>query len=348
MKIFMFNIIIFIFINSCSNKASFEDIIKNTFQRNSITIAPPPSLKVYPYSLGESAKFKQAHDQLPIDIVFSIDNSGSMDSYIQAVAGNIEKLIAKLDQANFNYQVGILKSTEDGNNQYGSKPVGNPSIVTSNDQNHVQKLVNNINHTLKMHDGYHERPLSIFEDAIDDSTNHGNNALFRNDSAKVLISLSDYSEYENYYYDESKVTSWYEYFERSFQNLPWVYIAIGSPPKKRCSGAESTDHWLTEALALKSGGSMGRICDSDYSSIMAKAVKTIFSLVRSFSLENYIPSGKKVLSESIEVYVDGESLPYSSQNGFAWNEFTKAVSFPGSYFPSKGENIEIYFEYIIP
>lgn len=334
---------------SCSNKSTFEKLNNSTFQEfkkvivNPLDVDPPKNFVFHPYSLGNDETFFQFDKKIPIDIILSIDNSGSMDSFIKKIAGNIENLLNALDSFQFNYQVGVLKSNDFLNRAFSTRPLGNTPIVRSSESDHTQKIVDNINFIRLTEKGINEKPMTIFQNALEDQDNHKAEGLFRSTSATVFISLSDFGE--NLAQNWSYVDYYFNTFQAYFTNRLWTYVAIGSPANNPCFDAESTDHWVIENVSKRSGGTMGRICDTDYSQIMTSTIQSIFSMLRSFTLE--VPAGKTINSESIVVKVGGQIIPNSSQSGYVWNEFTNTISFPGSYFPNEGQYIEVYSEYLI-
>lgn len=348
MKAIIICIFVIFLISSCSNKSMFEKFEQLKNKENEERNIPPKSLTVYPYYLGQTILFSQRNPKKEMDIFIAVDNSGSMGSYIHQVANNIEKLLTRLDESGFNYQLGILKSTEDENYEYNSRFIGKPHIVSSGEGNHLDKIINNIHTALNLHAGHQEKPVSIFYNAMVDTSDSRQNIMFKRPSAKILISLSDANEFVAFGHDRNVVDEWYDLFSRYLKNDLWTFIPIGSPGSNPCPSAENTDHWIIEQIGLKSGAKMGRICDDDYSHIMDQTVQTIFSLVRSFSLAPFLPEDKELLPENIVVKVEGNEIPIHQDKGYVWNKYTQKISFPGTYFPSEGERVAVFFEYIMP
>lgn len=339
----------------CGNESSFEileeDVIRTPeIVRNEIPVgtAPPPllpkSLKVKGYA------DKEYRERKDIDILLSVDNSGSMSEYIEQVVENIEKLLLGLVQENIDYQLAIIKNTNNYTNPtFDDTFFGSPAVVKSSDPEAIEKIIKNLEDLKGFEGGGDEKPIQSIELALGNQENwvaNNPDGLFRRQSKHAYIILSDANEFSSFGKDQLLLKQHFDRIITLSKGQPWQLTVIGTPEAEPCP-AEYIDQWLMEQLTILSGGIMGRICD-DYSTTLITAMKRIAKLASSVSIATYIPFGYNVEIGSVEVYVNGVLTSEDSTFGWQYDEDAKLVTFGDGYVFTEGDKIEVFFNAIMP
>lgn len=298
----------------------------------------PPRTPPLPYSGSIRHVFHQKKNSNKVDLLFSIDHSGSMNPYIQNVARNISAFTERLLKEKVDFRAGFVMSSDSAT---GIRPglIGPHPVVRFTDANVADRIRANLDSILNEFVGGTELGVTILEKAIHHPINR---ALFRDDSAKVFIVLTDADDDEA---GVEKVPHFLNVFETFAGGYPWAMIGIGYPSNapKNC-GVESTDHALLETLVKMSGGLMGNICEEDYTDILSSAANRIVKLLSEFSLAQY-PDLAVAVSMEIFVYVNGAQVPESETNGFVWDPKFLSIRFTGNAVPPEGAEIVVRVHY---
>ena len=344
---------------SCGRELSLEDLGTggNDLLRDTIDLdgLNPPSLpELRPYF--ESAYFSKEQVKTDtIDIIYSIDNSGSMDPYIDKVVDNMELFLGKLLEERVDFQIGLLNSVNKGRGtDFNDLPMGNPRVLSSSNPRLQSQVKRNFS-LLKESEfnGGVEIPVGVILRSLNNSQNFGANGIYRVNVGKVFIILTDADEYiregTSFLETNRKVSEISAELNKNFVEDPWTFILIGSDTiRPFCPKGESGNQAVMKRLVDVSGGSLGRICDNDYTQNMQRALQTIFSALISFPLGNKLKPDALVNTRSIRCLLDGQEVQQDIDNGFSWNPTTQVISFLGSVKPQAGQLVEVYFEYLIP
>ncbi|MGE4233679.1 MAG: hypothetical protein AB7F43_10150 [Bacteriovoracia bacterium] len=306
--------------------------------------APPMGIQNIPYGVIVEGDFPYDKNKpTPIDIIFSIDNSGSMDPFIQAVEDNIKTFVGTLEKNKVDFQIGFVKSTENNNGAYDSSFVGPYKIVKSTDSNVEQEIQADIETIRRGDAGGNERGVWILEQAIHNGSNF---KIFRNGSFLSLMVLTD--AIDDYYDNAGNISSTTQNLLRIFNAISTVgmtLVSIGSPSSNPCPTAENPSQPLLEALTMATSQKMGRICDSNYSSILEEAASSIVKQANGFDLSGLVPGDKDIDPESVEVFVNGKLIPDTS---FLVTSGSKRLTFVNSYTPPDGATIHVRLAYVEP
>lgn len=307
--------------------------------------APPEGLFPLPYFSEAQGQFNQKNGNEPIDILFSIDNSSSMYAFIDAVEQNVARFIEGLTGKSLDFQVGVVRCTQDQTNTYDSSLQGPHKIVRSSDLDVAGKVRANIRYVRNTYyNNTYEKNVSILLDAI---SNPANGSLFRRNAIPVFFVLTDAHDIDYYSFVPADVERNVQMFADRFNQFApdgrWMMTSIGSPSWNPCPTAQDLHQPLLEALTIRSGGQMGRVCEQDYSKIMDEALMKVYALQTEFSVVHLIPLDKTITR--ISVAVNGQMVPQDAFLGFVYNPMKRTISFPGSYVPSKGTMVEVIIEY---
>lgn len=193
--------------------------------------------------LSDEASFKQdvAYVQRKVDILWVIDNSGSMDISQQQLASNFQSFINRFSQLGYDFQMGVTTTDAYQDYHYGTntrsrlKDRGRDTkgtlnncnddtdrytgirIMDKNTPNLTQVFMNNIMQGVC--GSGDERGLSSMEKAL---SNPNNNGFYRPGAFLSVIIVSD--EWDTSYYDWQNGTNSYKAWESySVSNRPALF-----------------------------------------------------------------------------------------------------------------------------
>lgn len=304
------------------------------------SIPPAPSAWPFMGRIDEQFTQKKQISTNKVDILFSVDASGSMITHIEKVAANIATFTEYLVSKKVDFQIGMVISSD---TQQGNQPHlrGPHPIIRSAHADPAALMRENLAYVLSQASGSYELGLTVLEQAIDYPLNR---ALFRSDAGKAFIVLTDARDNEKG--DIDNLAHFMQVFNNFSKDLPWVLVGIGAPAdgSGTCPLEEDANELLS-ALALSSGGLMGNICDESYQDIMKLASERIRNmLLTEFSLAKY-PELAWVKITKMQVFVNGTEIPQDPERGWVWDPKFLAVAFRGSYVPPEGSSIRILVEY---
>jgi hypothetical protein len=347
-------IFLFIFLailGSCGGKLPFsseEELIAG----NSFVLPNSPAHPNFiPYK--ERVSFTETQTTArDLDIIYSIDNSGSMDPYIDQVVRNIEYFVGKLLAKNVSFQIALLNSSNDNfSDNYNLGPIGTPPVVSSDDPRLVARVRNNFKLLKESFNGGNERPIGVILDSVKDINNYG--TVYREGTGKVILALTNADEYqkEGAVLDLAfqKARQIKNEFDFLFGKDPWNFSLIGSPDNAPCPvTGEYGDQRVAKILHGLTGGTIGRICDQDYTQNMDKVVDSIFSLLTTYQIKHPNKPEITVDGNSLKVFINGVKIKENINEGYTWNPLSQVLSFQGVLKPNVGDQIEVIFDFIIP
>lgn len=300
----------------------------------------PKGLSPRGYIEEDSTRFRQRGPDEPVDILFTIDNSGSMDPFIAKVQAEIDAFVRRMTERNLRFRIGVLKATnlESSYEDFDPSLWGPFPFVNHDEPDVAEKVSTNMAAVRASHSGGSEVSLSILrmfyghQDA---------NSFFRRNSLHVYFPITDAEDIYNEFYDAS---SYRDLFNQRAGAGNWLVTAIGSPSYNPCRGTENEAQPVIEELTRISRGTVGRLCAPDYYSIMEAAVDQILSAQTEFSVLAAIHNAEAIIDESIFVTVDGSPVPRDSMTGFTWDPEQFVIAFDGQFKPTAGQIIFVRVE----
>lgn len=254
------------------------------------------------------------------DILFVIDNSGSMGSNQTNFKNNIDSFIAVFSAAGVDYQIGFI--TTDNEN------LVNGAIVTSSSADPVAE-VNAIVDSIGTSGSPTERGLHYSYLATQPGADAGiGSAFLRADARLVVIYVSDEPDFSSAYVSATEVSNHFLSLKASSGQV--VAHAVAGDYPSGCSangGAQFGDGYYDVVNNLS--GTFMSICASDFGAQMDTLARESMALM-SFNL-----SGSPV-EETIEVYVDGVL-------GTDWMYDSVENSIIFTAAPSDGSLIEVFY-----
>lgn len=202
-----------------------------------------------------------------VDIIFVIDNSGSMTGEMAQIQANVNTFAAKIGGSGLDYQViFIVRKTGSGNKICVPEPLAKPSCMDN------PPLFHHLDVNVQSHNVF-KAILGSYD--FDATIAWGKHA--RSDAFKVFVGVSDdgRNDLETTEFDEALLAKGADQFGTA-EDRRYVFHAIcgwqegTSPPSSsKCSTADGNGIKYQEA-ALLTGGIIESVCKTDYSSVLDK------------------------------------------------------------------------------
>lgn len=332
--------------------------------------------------LAEGQTFQQnsAMQLTKIDVLWVVDNSGSMATSQQNLATNFPSFIQKFTEKAYDFQMGVVTtdaylalpawtSYYQGSpmpSYYGGRPqaeIGwlrdgtwsDPSgfrLLNMNTPNLNQVFTKNAMQGINGRGD--ERSLQSMRTALESS---GNAGFVRDNSFLAIVLVTDEDDFSH------DGTAQYERYDRPLHTID-SYVSFldeitkSNPTARRHSvntisvndqacldsiynGAQKIGLRVGQ-LADATGGIKGNLC-GNFANELALISKSIVELSTQFYLEG------DPVPDSIRVFINGAEVPRASANpagngGFAYNESANSIIFQGDFVPPQSANIQVTFD----
>lgn len=317
--------------------------------------------------LKDADDYKQQAVFIPkkIDVLWVVDNSGSMETSQNNLASNFQKFINRFQQSSYDFRMAVT-TTEAWEKQFdpsstkalikdGAVLQTSPRIETHSGvfvmdpstQNLESVFSTNIKQgTLGNGD---ERALESFKQTLLES---GNVAFRRDDAFLAVIIVSDEEDFsgssETAFEDSSKnftVESYADFLDSFTKSSLYgknYSVSTISVPDAACKTQLSTDGFLRKIstrlpqLADLTGGVKGSLC-SNFGDTLQLISDSIIQLSAVFKLSRE-PDPSTIL-----VTVDGQKIANDATNGWTYNASDLTITFHGTAVPGADANIQIDF-----
>lgn len=286
--------------------------------------------------------FEQTYIDEDLDVLWIVDNSGSMDESLKRLNDQFDLFINAFISLGLDYHIGVVTTDMDNPAQSG-KLQGSPLYIdtsTSNPEREFSEVAN-----VGSGGSGDERGLDASKNALSSPLVTTDNAGFlRSGSVLSVIVVSDENDSSNV--STGSYTSWIN----SLRSDP-DYTSFNAIVGDRGLGCSSGDIWtgdFIEAMggdkyldvATATGGFFASICTEDFDVAVTNMARSSAGMKSSFELAK-TPSD---LSQ-MEVYVDGVLVPYDSFDGWSYDSSTNSVQFHGDAYPDGGSIIEVSYPY---
>ena len=319
--------------------------------------------------LSDQQQFQQAAAQVnnKIDILWVVDNSGSMAPLQDNLVSNFGSFISGFQNKGFDYKIAVTTSDaylseaafyNDGTRSLyrdgvGSAHSGYP-IITPLTPNLIATFVANA--TQGSIGSGDER---VFQSLHDSMHNPKNAGFLRTGSYLAVIILSDEDDFSND--NRSEGADDHDYTNPGLWKTDAVVADLdaltGSTPVARqynvsaitvmddaClqSHLQQSSSTIIGAryieLAKKTQGVVGSVCDSSYASALNFIQKRIFEAATQFKLS------KTPNASTIKVFSDGIAVVQDAQNGWSYDSTENSIVFHGSAVPGANATINVTFD----
>ncbi|MEC9284155.1 MAG: hypothetical protein VX642_15675 [Bdellovibrionota bacterium] len=294
--------------------------------------------------LSETEDFVQAASEVnnKIDILWVVDNSGSMHDSQTALANNFEAFINDLQNKNYDFQIAVIATDAYRGGDYAKfKAEGGQAILTNNTTNLEIKFIENV--MVGTRGSANERGLQSLETALDLEANKAFD-FPRSDAFFSVIFVSDEQD--------SSIEIGGSSFPGSNHYLGILdTLRLGSTLAGQKTYSLNAIVLRQEDVGCTSGtvgqryidivndadGIVASIC-SDFSTSLTDITSSIVQLSTQFYLN------REPVIESINVVVNGEIVPQDTENGWEYVVESNSIVFHGSAIPAQGASILVDFD----
>lgn len=287
----------------------------------------------------------QGAETPPVDVLFVVDNSGSMSQEQEKLVANFESFISHFQQLGLDFHLAVVTTDIEDPNESG-KFQGSPAILTEATPDLARAFLANA--LVGTNGSGAEAGLEAMRLALSEPLLSGANAGFlRTNAILAVIVLSDEEDWSNGDDNEPPIAdatpvSDYANFLLALKGGDPAKVTfpviVGDVP----SGCQSADadaeagvryHEIANAL----NGSRSSICSDDFATVLDAIGSDLAGLITAFPLE-YTPD-----PATIAVDVDGVPMPQDETLGWYWDSLVGGVAFAPSAVPAACSVVEIRY-----
>ncbi len=311
--------------------------------------------------LSDSAQFQQASTFVPrkLDVLFVVDNSGSMRTSQTNLANNFPSFINYFKSKGYDFRIAVTTTDAFYGEQFLSSGCslcnpgqtefrGNPKFVDNNTPNLEATFGANIQ--VGTTGSGDERAFSSFKAALGSSLN---SSFHRRDAFLSVIIVSDEEDFshndinqnESYTQPTLHPVVMYKDFLQTFTlgqattDFSVSTISIIDEACRASLGGAAKIATRYMELAQTTGGTKNSLCNS-----FATVLDNISASIAAQTLAEF-QLNKKPIIDSIRVVIDGILVPQSATNGWSYDSTANKIKINGStYQPNSGSSITINFD----
>ncbi|WP_413288018.1 hypothetical protein [Bdellovibrio sp. HCB337] len=317
--------------------------------------------------LSDGSSYKQSAQYIPrkVDILWVVDNSGSMATSQKNLADNFPSFIQKFLEKESDFRMAVVTSdaflapyhAKDKPTVFDYKDLSliRGGVMDKNTPNLESVFLTNIQQGTS--GSGDERVFSSFETALMDPRN---SAFRRPDAFLAVIIVSDEEDFSHN--DNTNGMNTYKFMENyadptmySVQHYVDFLTTFTANAGSGKNFSVNTISILDQAcltklqnsaqkigqryidLANATGGKKASLCE-DFSDSLKVLADAIVNLSSEFSLS------REPIPESIVVTVNGVVVPNDPVNGWVYNPATITLTFNGSSLPKNGDDVRINFD----
>lgn len=290
----------------------------------------------------------------PVDVLWIIDNSGSMSDDQASLAAGFSAFAPYLQNLNLDFHLAVVTSDMDDPTESG-RLIGSPLILDANTPNLEAAFAANAQ--VGSQGSGVEQGLAAIKAALSDPLLSGPNAGFlRPDAILEVVILSDED-------DHSLLPGVSEPSQAQQDDPTWCntncvgtgnYVGFllglkgGNAAKVNVSAIVTTDSGCAGVngstigsryveVANELHGAVGSICSDDYTPLLDQIGSIVASLATAF------PLGAAPDPSSITVTVNGQTVPEDAQNGWQYDPNSNSITFAPSAVPPGCAQVQIQY-----
>ena len=256
-----------------------------------------------------------------VDILFVIDDSGSMNVFQTELETNISSFLSVFFTTGVDYNLAFITTSS-------FNPVG--QIINGSLQDPLLEAENQVD-SIGISGSGIEKGLETSYKALNSPSSLGiGSSFFRESAALSVIYISDEKDHSN------NTVSFYVNFLSSLKSLPDMvsaYAIIGDPPNGCRNGSKRADYGdRYYDVAMQLGGSTYSICSPDWGTQMQNLAWTVIYRGNfELSLSNPIES-------TINVYNNGVL-----QSDWSYDSSSNSITFGTNSIPEEGDTVKIEY-----
>lgn len=268
-----------------------------------------------------------------VDILWVVDNSGSMATERTRLAGSFQRFIDTLAATQTDFQVGVIATDR----ELGARLQGTSRVITRNTPNPAQAFLADV--TFPPGRVRWVQGLAMMKRFLD-APEPG---FLRPNAALAVIAVSDGD-------DES--VGEVGYFSRVLrsakgqgsENLVSFSTIAGDlpngctpPGEERLYGSKAEPASRFTEMSRRTGGVVGSVCDTSFESTLTRIAQALNTLRKSF------PLTLEPDPQTLSVRVNNVPIGREAANGWTYLPESNAVTFAGTYVPPPSSRIDISY-----
>lgn len=282
-----------------------------------------------------------------VDILWVIDDSGSMANERRELVGNFNRFLQELLTLKVDFQMGVTSII------FSDKGLlrGTTKIIDRNTPNPQQVFQDNT--TFGASRARWEQGLRMTQFALTSpNTDPGgpNDGFIRPKAALAVIVVTNED-------DGSFGTT--DYYARVFKGLKGpgnenliTFSTIGGTMPNGCTppaevglyGSNASPAFRYAEVVAKTGGIIGSICDASFEATLVKIAQALNTLKRVFPL-TLIPVVPSITVTVTDTNGVSFVVPNDPVNGFQYRVDTNSIVFLGTYVPPPGATVSIQYAF---
>jgi hypothetical protein len=287
----------------------------------------------------QSDRFRQS-DGI-VDILWVIDDSGSMDNQRNLLVTNFHRFFNELASTQTDFQIATISTNADD----GAALHGSTRIITRSTLDPTAAFLDQVHFPASR-----VRWVQAFAMAKQFLTTPAlNSGFIRPNAALAMIAVSNGD-------DQSFGTV--DYFARFFRGVKgqgdenyvsWSTIAgddvVGGcqpPNETQFYGSVADRATFLTAMARDTGGVVGSICDTSFESTLVRIAQALNTLRKIFPL-TLTPDAATLSVVVTAVNGTQTTIPQDAANGWTYSPLLKSIQFTGSYVPPPGSKITVQY-----
>lgn len=329
--------------------------------------------------LADSDTFQQTNSSFnnKLDILFVIDDSGSMSPYQTNLSNNFSAFISDFITKGYDFRIAVITSSAweaqffggaSSQNRARFRSTSGSAILDPSTLNIETAFSQNISAGTTGNGD--ERPLQSIQVALEHSFN-SSYGFPRSDAYLAVIIVTDEDDYSNSTstclqpnpsggcnnnaynpgwthpsmstHQTSNYVSYFDSLTNSTSTIKKYNVSTIAVTDNACKTNPSTHPAAMIGLrvmdiANETEGVIGSICDTNFSASLNLIQQQIGELSTQFYLSR-VP-----IESSIRVAVNGVSVPKSTTNGWSYISSSNSIRFYGNAVPAEGDSISINFD----
>ncbi len=296
-------------------------------------------------------KFTDSFQQSPsdaADILFVVDNSGSMADEQTLLAQGFESFVSQLEATGTDFHLGVVTTDFDYADPKRGSLIGSPAVLTP-DTDYVNLFQQRVH--VGVGGSGKEQGLQSATYALSTTMSTGPNQGFMRQDANLLVVIvsdeddcsddgrlgADVSGTQCYVHDEllTPVGNYVADLQNLKANVGQVKLAgiVGPRDADPDCDAQSVYGGRYQEVADLTAGMTSSICDGDWSGFMDTLGLTAAGIFTSFPLSHGAAPGTLVVT------VDGNVVPESDVDGYTYDATAHTITFHGIWLPERGASV---------
>jgi hypothetical protein len=292
----------------------------------------------------------------PVDILWVVDNSGSMEDEILRVKNEFDVFIGEFVEMDLDFHIGAVTTDMDDPAQSGQLQ-GSPTFFDENHADPEGAFGTTIDGIYASVGSGSERGLEAVQTALQDPVLSGANAGFYRETTEdgtpvAIHTIVVTDEDDDSSVSSSSFASWYNGLKADPDTANFSAIC-GDPISSSnwmggCMEWDTSSGRMLEASAGTkyvdvvdaTGGYWASICTAEFSEALQYLSLETMGMSAVYEL-TYAPSSIALT----QVRVNGESISYSAVDGWTYTTDNNAVNFHGEAIPEPSAEIYVNYPY---